>query len=159
MAKEKKKSNKSVRLSEIIKKDNFHFINSTTVSDVISDLLGYINSIKTTVDFDSIFEKLMRRENLMSTGLGQGVALPHVGLKHMENIFIETGILKEEADWNSFDKKPVRIVILILFSQKNRVDYLRIIGKLSGILKDKNTRKAILECNNEQDLMDFLVKE
>ena len=159
MAKKKKESNKAVRLSDIIKKDNFHFINSTSVSDVISDLLSYINSKKITDDFDNILKKLMRRENLMSTGLGQGVALPHIGLKHMENIFIEIGILKKEVDWNSFDKKPVRLVILILFSKKNRVDYLRIIGKLSGILKDENTRNEILECNNEQALMNFLAKE
>ena len=140
-----------VTLEDIITHKNIHFITTKNITDTISTLLNFSNSEEiTSLNTMAILEKLKTREQLISTGLGQGIAIPHVGIENIQNFSIQIGILRNEINWHAFDRKPVRIVILILFPIRKRNNYLRIIGKLSRILMQDTIRTALITSQNEE---------
>jgi mannitol/fructose-specific phosphotransferase system IIA component (Ntr-type) len=143
-----------INLCDIISKNNLHFLKSRTVTDILNELLCLIDAKEIFDARADILSELKNREALMSTGIGQGVALPHTGVKNIKNIYIKIGVSQSDVDWRSFDKKPVRIVIMILFPTQKREDYLNIIAKLSNTLKEDCMRKAIMECCHEKELID-----
>ncbi len=136
----------------MIGKMNIHFIREKSKEDVIKNLLRHAYFKKPSFDFDEVYNKILQRESLMSTGIGKGVAIPHAGLMDFDEMMIEMGILREGVEWNSFDKEPVKIVILVVFDMEMRNEYLKIMGKINEILREEETRMKIINARSREEV-------
>ena len=90
-----------------------------------------------------IFDVLLQRERLGSTGLGNGVAIPHgklVGLKQIVGLFVH---LAEPIDFESVDGEPVDIVVLLLAPEGAGADHLKALARISRLLRDDAAVKKL----------------
>ena len=84
-----------------------------------------------------IFDALLQRERLASTGVGRGIAIPHgkiVGLEHIVGLFAR---LEKPVDFDSFDDAPVDLLFVLLAPESAGADHLKALAKVSRLLRDQ----------------------
>ena len=99
-------------------------------------------------DAGQIFSTLIERENLGSTGIGDGIALPHgriSGLDNVAGIFLQ---LQEPLDFDAADQLPVKLIFAILVPEDATEEHLKLLASLAGIFRDKETRQKLLETSD-----------
>jgi nitrogen PTS system EIIA component len=90
----------------------------------------------TGLDQRSIFETLLQREKLCSTGLGQGIAIPHGKIKSLSRVHGLFARLVTPVDFDSVDGQPVDLVFLLLAPEHAGADHLKALAKISRLLRD-----------------------
>jgi mannitol/fructose-specific phosphotransferase system IIA component (Ntr-type) len=104
-------------------------------------------------DINEFLKAARDREALISTGIGFGVAIPHVKLPGLNDFFMITALLKNPADWDSIDQKPVRVVFFIGCPVGRHVDYLKILAQIILVVKNAEKRKRLLDAAGIEDLL------
>ena len=103
-----------------------------------------------------IFDVLLQRERLGSTGLGQGVAIPHgkmAGLKRIVGVFAR---LPEPVDFDAVDGRPVDIVFLLLAPEGAGADHLKALARIARVLRDEKTAELLRSARDESALRALL---
>lgn len=116
----------------------------------ISELLGAGGDSGLTEE--AAFQALIERERLGSTGIGEGVALPHgrvKGLKHAVGAF---ATLAHEMDYDAIDQKPVNMVFALLVPENANSEHLHILAELAGLFSKKEIRQKLIRAKNPQEL-------
>lgn len=104
--------------------------------------------------------KIIRdRERLGSTGIGQGIGIPHGKSAVMRRLIGAVGISKEGVNFDSLDGEPVYIFFLLLAPQDSAGPHLKALARISRLLKDKYFRDALRNAKSEKELINFIVKE
>jgi PTS system nitrogen regulatory IIA component len=88
------------------------------------------------VDARTIFETLLRREKLGSTGLGQGIAIPHGKLPSLHRVHGFFAKLPQPVDFDSIDNQPVDLVFMLLAPEEAGADHLMALAQISRLLRD-----------------------
>ena len=103
-----------------------------------------------------VFRKaIFDREELLSTGIGMGVAVPHAKLKEFNDFFIAVGVQQKKGiEWNAIDKAPVRLVFLIGGPDDRQSEYLKILSQLTVAIKDQNLRKELMNASTPDEVCD-----
>lgn len=108
-------------------------------------------------DAREIQKKVLERERSGSTGVGDGVAIPHARL---EQITFPVGaflrISGEGVDFDAVDNNPCNLIFMILASESSHADHLRALAQVSRAFRQKSFREQLLKAQSEQDLMDIL---
>jgi len=106
-----------------------------------------------------VFDVLLQRERLGSTGLGQGVAIPHgkmVGLKQIVGVFAR---LAEPVDFDAVDGEPVDIVFLLLAPEGAGADHLKALARISRLLREGSAVEKLRASNDAAALYAVLTQE
>ena len=148
------------KLSDLIKKENVVFFETIDMVDTIEVLTENAINNQKIKDKESFKNAVLEREELVSTGIGLGVALPHTKSKDIEEFFIVIGINKEGIDWDAIDRNPVGIVFLIggPEAEDSQKEYLQIVSKLMLLIKNKERRISLLNSENAQEIADIFEK-
>ncbi|MFA7369230.1 MAG: PTS sugar transporter subunit IIA [Kiritimatiellales bacterium] len=94
-------------------------------------------------------EAVFRREELMSTGIGSGVGVPHVRLDSVDDLIMALGIARKPLDdYTSLDEIPVQIVCMVAAGSTQHPQYIRALSAISSRLKDETVRKAMIEAKD-----------
>ena len=114
----------------------------------LSDRAGSITGISSR----SIFDALMQREKLGSTGVGGGIAIPHAVLSELEQSIILIGLLREGISFDAIDEKQVRIVVAIFGSKHANCDHLKLLSTAAKLLSSHLVRHQLLIAQNPADV-------
>ncbi len=87
----------------------------------------------------TIFETLLERERLGTTGVGQGIAIPHARLPGIDKIFGMFARLAEPIDFDSIDDQPVDLVFLLIAPEGAGADHLKALARVSRLLRNQAT--------------------
>jgi PTS system nitrogen regulatory IIA component len=94
---------------------------------------------------DHLAEKLFYREQLMSTGLGLGIGIPHVRYERLSRPVVAVGLQPAGIDgYESLDGKPVKIVVMILVGPEEHKLHVRLLSQIVQMLKDEATKERLL---------------
>lgn len=85
---------------------------------------------------ERLYEALWEREELQSTGVGDGVAIPHCKVRGLKQVVMAVATCSQDVDFDAPDGKPVRLIFLLLSPAKEAVSHLRSLATLSGWLRD-----------------------
>lgn len=97
----------------------------------------------------------MEREEIVSTGIGMGVAIPHAKLHDYDDFFICIGILSKGVDWHAMDGALVRLIFMIGGPDDKQTEYLQILSRLTVALKDEERRKKMLTLNSPDAIIEL----
>ena len=117
-------------------------------------LLEMVNTIirgGLKLDSSSILEILKQRESLGSTGIGDGVAIPHGKISDLNDIVIAFGRSIDGIPFDSLDGKPVHLLFLLLAPENSAGQHLKILAKISKMLKEPGFRKRLLKARSQSD--------
>lgn len=95
------------------------------------------------IDERSVFDALLERENLGSTGFGEGTAIPHARIESVDKVWAFLTKLQSPIDFDSVDGKPVDLAFFLISPENNGADHLTALAKISRLLKDENICKKI----------------
>lgn len=104
---------------------------------------------------DVFYKAIIDREEIVSTGIGMGVAIPHAKLASFNHFFIALGILQKGLDWDSLDGSPVRLIFMIGGPDDKQTEYLQILSKLTQAIKDEERRRKMLTLNSTNAIIDL----
>lgn len=93
-------------------------------------------AILAKLDARAVFEVLLQRERLGSTGFGRGVAIPHGKIKGLKATFIMFARLEDAIDFESLDAEPVDLIFLLLAPESAGADHLKALARISRLLRD-----------------------
>lgn len=143
-------------LSDIITKDKIIMsVKNNNRDSVINEMVKHLHSLGLVNDIDEFVKKIIERENIESTGIGDGIALPHAR-GEVKKIAVILGISKEGVDFNSIDKKPVHLIFLIAAPNDVKKEYLQVIAKIAKMLKTKNYKEELINAKNVDDVMNVI---
>lgn len=111
--------------------------------EVISEL--FHNDSKETLSSQKIFEALINREKLGSTGLGKGIAIPHARFPGIEDALAALVKLKEPVDYGAIDDQKVDILFALLVPEHYTDEHLQILAELAEIMSDSTLCESIRE--------------
>jgi len=144
-----------LEISGMLSKDMiFLDIPGKTKEDVIRELVNRIAQKKMVLkDSDQFFEEVLERERLGSTGIGEGVAIPHARTDNVEKIIIVFARTMKPVDFNSDDKRPVRLLFMIAVPVRGLKSYLTTLAKISRIVRQEKVRRMLLEASSPDDVI------
>jgi mannitol/fructose-specific phosphotransferase system IIA component (Ntr-type) len=135
-----------MRFSKLVKKKNvFSHLESREREGVLRELVGRLkeNGELAEGDVEAVLDGLMSRERLGSTGIGKGVAIPHVRYDAIDELLIAVGRAEEGVDFAAVDGSPVRIVFLILSPEARQDKYLEVLRWVSLVARDEYHNKLL----------------
>ena len=129
---------------------------SESKSEVLAELVAPIK--KQWPDFDAkrALQVLLDRENLGTTGIGDGVAIPHGKMESLERIVIVVGRSLAGVSFDALDFKPCRIFFLVLAPEHVAGLHLRILAHISRLLSDETFRRAFRAAETDEALRQVL---
>jgi PTS system nitrogen regulatory IIA component len=104
-----------------------------------------------------IFDTLLQRERLGSTGLGRGIAIPHVKFKQVKGIVCLFARLTEPIDFESHDGEPVDLVFLLIAPEHASGDHLKALARISRLVRDPATLERLRAAPDAASLKDVLL--
>ena len=110
-----------------------------------------------SLDADLVYRAFAERERLATTGVGSGVAIPH-GRLHTDRFRIAMAISPEGVPFDSVDGEPARILFAVLAPENSPADQLRVLARISRVLKDQAVRNRLLAAATRQDALDIVVE-
>jgi PTS system nitrogen regulatory IIA component len=135
-------------------------LTAATRDDVLSELADNVASRCPHLSSLEIVRVLKERELLGSTGIGDGVAIPHGKLRDMRSApILAVGRTVEGIDFNSIDDRKVHLFFLLLASDDDAGVHLRILARLSRILKNPAVRKGLLLANGAAEIHALLLEQ
>jgi nitrogen PTS system EIIA component len=129
------------------------FLDKDTRDNVIKSLVSLLKNEGKIDEESHLFDAIVEREKIVTTGIGMGVAIPHAKLQDYDDFFIAVGILSEGADWDALDGNPVRLVFLIGGPDDKQTEYLQILSSLTLALKDPERRKKMLTAESPEQVV------
>ena len=136
--------------------DNLSAKNKT---EVLQELVDTIIQGGLKLDSSAVIEVLKQREKLGSTGIGDGVAIPHGKIPTLEELVVAFGRSNEGIAFDSIDGKPVHLFFLLLAPENSAGQHLKALAKISKMLKAPNFRKKLLEAKSRGDLYKIIIDQ
>jgi fructose-specific phosphotransferase system IIA component len=103
-----------------------------------------------------ILERVMKREAMMTTGIGNGVAIPHGKARAASRPAAAVGIAVEGLDFESEDGRPAHIVVLLVSPENAAPEHVRVLANISRLLKEETVRRALREAATPEAFLDAL---
>jgi PTS system nitrogen regulatory IIA component len=100
----------------------------------------------------TIFETLLQREKLGSTGIGHGIAIPHGKLPKLDRLFGLFARLDRPIDFESLDGQPVDLIFLLLAPEGAGADHLKALARVARLLRDPDTANKLRESSDADAL-------
>ena len=121
----------------------------------LNELVKLLHAQCPTVELSTICSLIKERELVGSTGVGNGVAIPHAKVRALDRILIALGRSQEGIQFDSIDNQPVHIIILILSPADRPETYLKTLAKVSRFLKKPEMRRQLKQAASAKRLVEL----
>jgi PTS system nitrogen regulatory IIA component len=147
----------TVPLARILSPDRIIFLNFSAKRDALAVLCDNLSLSPQIKNRRELFEEILKRDELMSTAIGRGIAIPHARLSSVTDLVVSVGISGTDiADFQALDDEPVRLLIMIAAAYSQHAYYLQTLSFFSSRLKDPRLRRAVLEAREAPEVYRLL---
>lgn len=149
-----------MKISEILKKDCI--IANLTADDkegALKEISHFLEQKGTLQDHGKLFQALLDREQLGSTGIGDNMAIPHAKYEGIEQIITVFARSRNGIDFQSLDKKPVHFIFLLLAPPASTGLHLKALAKIARLFKNASLRENILNAEDAETIHALLLEE
>ncbi|MBN1794562.1 MAG: PTS sugar transporter subunit IIA [Candidatus Omnitrophica bacterium] len=136
-------------------------LGSKKKKDVLEELLDIlIDSGKVPAQHkETLIKVLLERESLGSTGIGQGVGIPHGKCNCVDHLVAALGISQEGVEFDSLDGEPVHIFFILVAPEDSTGPHLKALARISRFLKDKLMRQALRNAKDKKQILHLIREE
>lgn len=129
---------------------------ATNKTEAILELTKLLEKTGKLDSFDKTLEALKDREKLGSTGIGKGVAIPHAKTEFAKDLVIAFGVSKQGVNFNAVDDEKVNIFFAFASPLKNSQTYLKILARISRLIRNDDFREKLLSAKNSQEIIELI---
>ena len=134
-------------------------LKGTSKKEILSELAQSFVDAGLIDDVDAAVEVIFEREKLGSTGIGEGIAIPHGKMKGIDKILCAFGRSRKGVDFDSVDGKPVHIFFLLLAPEESVGLHIQMLSRISRLLRDTGFRRHLIEEAENADLYTDIVTQ
>ncbi len=149
-----------MRLDQVFK---IEFLNenltSNTKTEVLAELINVLIHGGLKIDRAKAIDVLQQREKLGTTGIGDGVAIPHGKVSELHELIVAFGRSKKGIAFDAIDGKPVHLFFLLLAPENSTGQHLKALAKISKMLKTPNFRKKLIDARTTSDLYKAIIEQ
>ena len=133
-------------------------LKSDTIHEVFGELAGTLVGAKLLdkAGADALVKKLEDREKLSTTGVGEGVAIPHASMEGIEQTVIAVGISPQGVDFAAVDSQPVKVVFMIIGSQSVPRLHIQLLARIVRLCRNKELMSKLHVVSNPQEVVEIL---
>ena len=142
-----------------LKKEYICILTSNTKKEALLEIIGLIEKSGEIKNIEKLKEGIFYREGLLSTGIGLGIAIPHVRFEEVRQLVMAVGINQQGIkDYEAIDDKPVWIVIMIIAGKEQHREYIRLLSKIVTKLKSGNTLEQLQKADNPEVIYNIFTR-
>lgn len=145
-----------IRLHELIRPERVVDLKASNKNDALAELCNLLASDPNVLDTEALLDAIYKREELISTGVGLGVAIPHVKIPEIKDYVFCVGRKVEGIEFDSLDGKPVQLIFMIGASDRQTRDFVKMLARVMRMLKQEPTRQALLETKIPDDFLQII---
>lgn len=134
-------------------------LKSREKEDIIKEMVDYLYQKKKIDDRNKILKAILDREKVMSTGVGDRVAIPHGKAEGVKDIVALFGITENDVDFHSIDNKPVRLIFMLVGPPDKTGPHLKALSRISRLMHKADFRNRLLDSHTPREVMEIIEKE
>lgn len=147
----------AISVEDVLAPERVLFLDETKKREVLDALIYSLAQVPDIADVNELATEILHREELMSTGIGLGVAIPHVRLTSLNRSVMAAAVARNDIeDYDSIDGQPVRLIFMIAAGHDQHAQYLRLLSSLANLLKDEKMRQQLVEAPSPAAFFDTL---
>ncbi len=148
-----------MRLTSLINEDLIELdLKAAKKEDVILEMVGLLEKAKKVTDKEIYFKTVIERENLGSTGIGKGIAIPHGKSDVITEVAVAFGRSNSGIDFDSLDDRPVNLTFLLAAPKNVGGVYLKALAQLSRLLRQQDFRESLMSAKTKAEVLEILSK-
>lgn len=128
-------------------------------NEALSEMTEAILRVAGGLNRDDIIKVLQERERLGSTGIGDGVAIPHGKLKNIDRLLISFGRSRRGVDFESMDGKPAQLFFLLVAPEESVGIHLKTLARISKLLKNPDVRRRLIDAADGDEIFRIITEE
>jgi mannitol/fructose-specific phosphotransferase system IIA component (Ntr-type) len=122
-----------------------------SMADTLGEMARRLKASGDVKDADELTRRLIEREKLGCTGLGNGLAIPHCKLAGLEGVLVAIGVVPGGVDFRALDGRPVRLVLVVLSPSDAPAGHLQALARISRLVKTPGVAEAILSASTPDE--------
>ena len=144
-------------LSNLLKKELVILdLKSKEKIEVIEEIVDKLAEEHKIQDKEEFLKNIIKRENLESSGIGKGIALPHAVVNTLKKLVIAFACSKEGVNFAAQDGKPVHLIFMLGSSEKNANLYLNTLARIASLLRNEAFKKSLLKAKNAPEIINLI---
>ncbi|MCH3917996.1 MAG: PTS sugar transporter subunit IIA [Spirochaetia bacterium] len=144
---------KIMQITDYLSEPSVLFLDSTDKNEVLASMVAHAARLGLVPDEHAFKKALLEREALMSTDIGWQVAIPHAKMPGIPEFFVIPTILSHDSDWGGGEGQTVRLIFLIGGPSGRQTDYLKILSKITLVIKNKTRRESLLKAQDAKSVL------
>lgn len=150
----------AIAIADVLTKERVLFLNVSIKREVLNLLIDCLAQAPEVVDREALAYEIFQREELMSTGIGLGVAIPHVRLPSLNKMIMAAALIQNGMDdYNALDGQPVQLVFMIAAGHHQHAEYLKLLSSLANLVKEESVRQQLIHSISPEDFFKTLIHQ
>jgi len=134
-------------------------LESTDKDGALVEMANALASTESSLDSGKLISVLRERENLQSTGMGEGVAIPHGRIAHLNQLMVSFARSRKGVDFDSIDGQPTNLFFVLVVPESSGGQHLKALARISRFLRDETFRESLLEAETCEEIVQVIEAE
>ena len=146
-----------MRIVDLLHKEGINLnINPSDKSEYINELIDLMDKTGNINNKEEYRKAILAREDLSTTGIGDGIAIPHGKTSAVKRASLAAAVCKQGVDYDSLDGMPAHLIFMIAVPDNNDNLHLEVLARLSTILMDEGFRKSLIDCTDKDEFLKLI---
>jgi fructose-specific phosphotransferase system IIA component len=134
-------------------------LRGNTKNEVIDAMIDLVASSPKVMDKEKVRKAIFEREEIMSTGVGNGFAIPHGKTEAVSDIVAAFAVTAQPIDYQSLDEKPVRLVFLLVGKDNLVGPHIKLLSRISRLMNKEEFRRRLLDLKSPREILEAFRQE
>lgn len=134
-------------------------LEGTTKNEIIDAMIDLVGKSSKVIDKQKVRDAIFEREEIMSTGVGNGFAIPHGKTDAVTDIVAAFAVTADPIDYQSLDEKPVRLVFLLVGKDNMVGPHIKLLSRISRLMNKEEFRNRLIELKSPAEILETFKKE
>lgn len=141
-------------LSELLSTDRIKVpMGSRSKDDILRELVSLVADGRGEADSQAILAAVREREQVLSTGIGGGVAIPHGKSPHVDQLLLAAGVTREPIDFDALDGQPVQLFFLLVGPESAAGAHVKALSRISRLLRRDQLRQELIAASSAEEFL------
>lgn len=148
-----------VLLTELLRPDRIKIpLEATTKDGILEELVAVLDGEISPEDREDVLRAVREREEVLSTGIGNGVAIPHGKSATVPSLALAAGVTRQGVDFDALDGEPVNLFFLLVGPDSAAGDHVKALSRISRLLRRESFRTRLLEASTPEEFYSILLE-
>jgi len=146
-------------LNNVLNREHVLVVEQSNKAEILNDLIAMLSETSSVRSKTDLSKGIFHREQLLSTGIGMGIGIPHVRLSSVKDVVVAAALVRSGVDdYESLDSEPVKLIFMIVARQDQHAEHLKLLSQLSNLLKNKEFRDKLTQCIDSKSFYKLLTE-